>query len=137
MSHVAPSIRVPWRTVRHGYRRVHVLLRREGREINMNKTRSIYKEWDLQLRNKHPKRRVKAKLREDRQEVLGPNEVWAMDFVHEQLSMGKKLRIRTVGHALASLFGGKFPVRLPRRRRRADLGKGLCQGQLSQDDPGR
>jgi putative transposase len=55
--------------VRYGYRRVHVLLRREGWMINMKKTRRIYKELGLQLRNKHPKRRVKAKLREDRQEA--------------------------------------------------------------------
>ena len=82
--------------VRYGYRRVHVLLRREGWEINMKKTRRIYNELGLQLRNKHPKRRVKAKLREDRQEAAGPNEVWAMDFVHDQLAMGKKLRILTV-----------------------------------------
>jgi putative transposase len=46
---------------------VHVLLRREGWEINLKKARRIYKELALQLRNKHPKRRVKAKLREDRQ----------------------------------------------------------------------
>ena len=43
--------------VRYGYRRVHVLLRREGWEINMKKTRRIYNELGLQLRNKHPKRR--------------------------------------------------------------------------------
>jgi hypothetical protein len=48
--------------VRYGYRRVHVLLRREGWMINMKKTRRIYNELGLQLRNKHPKRRVKAKL---------------------------------------------------------------------------
>jgi len=82
--------------VRYGYRRVHVLLRREGWEINMKKTRRIYNELGLQLRNKHPKRRVKAKLREDRQEAAGPNEVWAMDFVHDQLAMGRKLRILTI-----------------------------------------
>jgi putative transposase len=64
--------------VRFGYRRVHVLLRREGWVINMKKTRRIYNELGLQLRNKHPKRRVKAKLREDRQEAVGPNDVWAM-----------------------------------------------------------
>ena len=79
-----------------GYRRVHVLLRREGWVINIKKTRRIHNELSLQLRNKHPKRRVKAKLREDRQEAVGPNEVWAMDFVHDQLAMGKKLRILTV-----------------------------------------
>ena len=82
--------------VRYGYRRVHVLLRREGWVINMKKTRRIYNELGLQLRNKHPKRRVKAKLREDRQEAVGPNDVWAMDFVHDQLALGKKLRILTV-----------------------------------------
>ena len=82
--------------VRYGYRRVHVLLRRDGWEINMKKTRRIYNELGLQLRNKHPKRRVKAKLREDRHEAAGPNEVWAMDFMHDQLATGRKLRILTV-----------------------------------------
>lgn len=82
--------------VRYGYRRVHVLLRREGWVINMKKARRLYNELNLQLRNKHPKRRVKAKLSEDRQEAAGPNEVWAMDFVHDQLATGRKLRILTV-----------------------------------------
>ena len=62
--------------MRYGYRRVHVLLRREGWMINMKKTRRIYNELGLQLRNKHPKRRVKAKLREDRQIAIGPFDVW-------------------------------------------------------------
>lgn len=82
--------------VRYGYRRVHVLLRREGWIVNMKKTRRIYNELGLQLRNKYPKRRVKAKLREDRQDAVGPNDVWAMDFVHDQLATGKKLRILTI-----------------------------------------
>jgi putative transposase len=47
--------------VRYGYRRVDVLLRREGWPINQKKTRRIYRELGLQLRNKTPKRRVKAK----------------------------------------------------------------------------
>jgi putative transposase len=62
----------------------------------MKKTRRIYNELGLQLRNKHPKRRVKAKLREDRQEAAGPNDAWAMDFVYDQLALGKRLRILTV-----------------------------------------
>jgi putative transposase len=73
-----------------------VLLRREGWQVNIKKTRRIYNELGLQLRNKHPKRRVKAKLRVDRQEAAGPDEVWAMDFVHDQLALGKKLRIPTI-----------------------------------------
>ena len=50
----------------------------------------------LQLRNKTPKRKVKAKLRQDRQEAQAPNEVWAMDFVHDQTYDGCKLRFLTV-----------------------------------------
>lgn len=96
--------------VRFGYRRVHVLLCREGWGINMKKTRRVYKELGLQLRNKHPKRRVKAKLRDDRKEAVGPNDVWAMrchgrqlpskcregDFVHDQLETGRKIRVLTM-----------------------------------------
>ncbi|MET4607053.1 hypothetical protein ABIB90_006557 [Bradyrhizobium sp. JR4.1] len=61
--------------VRHGHRRVHVLLRREGWAINQKKkTRRIYRELGLQLRNKTPKRRVKAKLRDDRTSATRSNE---------------------------------------------------------------
>lgn len=82
--------------VRYGYRRVHVLLEREGWGTNIKRTYRIYRDLGLQLRNKTPKRRVKAKLREDRQMAVGPNDVWAMDFVHDQLATGKKLRVLTV-----------------------------------------
>lgn len=50
----------------------------------------------MQLRNKTPKRREKAKLREDRAAAIRPNDVWAMDFVHDQVATGRKLRILTV-----------------------------------------
>ena len=56
----------------------------------------LYKEMGLQLRNKTPKRRVKAKLREDRTEAVQSNEVWAMDFVHDQLATGRKIRVLTI-----------------------------------------
>ena len=82
--------------VRYGYRRVYVMLRREGWMINMKKVRRIYNELGLQLRNKTPKRRVKAKLRDDRREATGSHDVWAMDFVHDQLASGHKIRILTV-----------------------------------------
>ena len=52
--------------VRYGYRRVDVLLRREGWHVNQKRIRRIYNELGLQLRNKTPKRRVKAKLRGSR-----------------------------------------------------------------------
>ena len=82
--------------VRYGYRRIHVLLRREGWLVNAKRVCRLYREMGLQLRNKSPKRRVKAQLREDRAPASGPNQVWAMDFVHDQLFDGRKIRVLTV-----------------------------------------
>ena len=82
--------------VRYGYRRVQVLLRRQGWAANAKKVYRIYNELGLQLRHKAPKRRVKAKLRDDRQVATRPNQTWAMDFVHDQLATGQKLRVLTV-----------------------------------------
>ena len=72
--------------MRYVYRRIHVLLRREGWRVNPKRVYRLYREMGLQLRNKTPKRRVKAKLREDRQSATRPNETWAMDFVYDQLA---------------------------------------------------
>jgi len=82
--------------VRYGYRRVHVLLRREGWPVNAKRVYRLYREMGLQLRNKSPKRKVKAKLREGRSAPAHSNNVWAMDFVHDQLYDGRKIRILTV-----------------------------------------
>jgi putative transposase len=87
--------------MRYGYRRGHVLLRREGCRHGLNKTRRIYRELGLQLRNKTPKRRVKAKLRDDRRPATRSNETWAMDFVHDQLATGRKLRVLTIVDAFS------------------------------------
>jgi len=82
--------------IRYGYRRVHVLLCREGWKVNAKKVYRLYTEMGLQLRNKTPRRRVKAKLRDDRTSATRTNQVWAMDFVHDQLATGRKIRILTI-----------------------------------------
>ncbi|SSC70766.1 unnamed protein product [Ciceribacter sp. T2.26MG-112.2] len=73
-----------------------MLLQREGWPINMKRTRRLYNELGLQLRNKTPKRRVKAKLRQERTDATRSNQIWAMDFVHDQLATGRKLRTLTI-----------------------------------------
>lgn len=100
--------------VRYGYRRVHVLLRREGWQVNHKRTYKLYKELGLQLRNKTPKRRVRAKLREDRQPAVQPNDVWAMDFLHDQLATGHKIRVLTVVDTF-SRFSPSLDARLSYR----------------------
>ena len=82
--------------VRYGYRRIHVLLRREGWPVNVKRVCRLYREQGLQLRNKSPRRRVKAKLRDDRSPATAPIQIWAMDFVHDQLFDGRKIRILTI-----------------------------------------
>lgn len=96
--------------VRYGYRRIHVLLRREGWNVNAKRIYRLYKEMGLQLRNKTPKRRVKAKLREDRVQATHSNEIWAMDFVHDQLVTGRKIRILTI----VDIFSRFSPATDPR-----------------------
>ena len=102
--------------VRYGYRRVHVVLQRDGWRVNQKKVRRIYNELGLQLRNKTPKRRVKAKLRDDRAPATRPNDVWAMDFVHDQLATGRKIRVLTV----IDTFSRFSPIIDPRFSYRAE-----------------
>lgn len=64
--------------------------------MNAKRIYRLYNEIGLQLRNKTPKRRVKAKLREDRTEAASSNETWALDFVHDQLVTGRKIRVLTI-----------------------------------------
>ena len=82
----------------------------------MKKTHRIYNELGLQLRNKTPKRRVKAKLRDDRRAASTSNEIWAMDFVHDQLATGRRFRVLTV----VDTFSRFSPVIDPRFSYRAE-----------------
>jgi putative transposase len=92
--------------IRYGYRRIHVLLRREGWLVNAKRVCRLYREMDLQLRSQSPKRRVKAQLREDRSAPSAANQIWAMDFVHDQLFDGRKIRVLT----MVDTFGRLSPA---------------------------
>jgi putative transposase len=98
--------------VRYGYRRIHVLLVREGWRVNPKRVHRLYRELGLQMRNKTPKRRVKAALRADRTPPSRSNEIWAMDFVHDQLALGTKIRVLTI----VDTFSRYSPVVEPRFR---------------------
>lgn len=87
---------IAYSRVHYGYRRIHVVLQREGWEINHKRVYRLYCEESLQMRKKKPKRRVQAKLREDRIEVRARNDCWCMDFVADQLFTGEKLRALTI-----------------------------------------
>lgn len=82
--------------VRYGYRRVHVLLGREGWKANRKLVYRLYREEGLALRRKRPRRHVSAVHREIRLQPTRPNEAWSMDFVADQLVHGTRFRALTV-----------------------------------------
>ena len=83
--------------VRYGYKRIHIMLKREGYKVNKKKVYRLYCLEGLQLRHKRPKRKVSACHRNRDYRVASRiNEAWAMDFVSDQLSNGNKFRILTV-----------------------------------------
>jgi putative transposase len=76
---------------RFGYRRLHVLLRREGVSVNRKRVYRLYRAAGLTVR-----RRTRRKLRASRPLPIivldHPNQRWSMDFVHDYLADGRKLR---------------------------------------------
>jgi putative transposase len=82
--------------IRYGYRRVHVLLKREGWQVGRSQAYRLYSEEQLQLRSKLPKRRKMVVQRRQRIEPRSPGEAWTMDFVADQFGDGGKFRILTV-----------------------------------------
>ena len=105
--------------VRYGHRPVQV--RRQAWPINQKKTRRIFCELGLQLRNKTPKRRVKPKPRDDRKSATG--------HMLEVLTV-----FDTYSHLSAS---DRFAVQLPWGRCCTDRRQGVSRGQLSENDLGR
>lgn len=82
--------------VRYGYRRIHVLLKREGWALGRSQAYRLYCEEQLQLRSKLPKRRKMVVQRGQRSAASASNDAWTMDFVADQLSNGNRFRILTV-----------------------------------------
>jgi putative transposase len=80
---------------RFGYRRLHVLLRREGIPVNHKWTERVYREEGLALRRKR-RRKLAGRLRVPLLPSEEPNRRWSMDFVSESLVCGRRFRVLTV-----------------------------------------
>ena len=80
---------------RYGYRRLHVLLRREGVQVNHKCVERIYREEGLSVRRKKRKRACSV-ARTPVPRPQRPDEVWSLDFVHDQLWWGRRLRTLNV-----------------------------------------
>ena len=82
--------------VHYGYRRVHVLLRREGWKDNVKRVYRLYRAEGLSLRHKRPRRNKAAQRRQPKHRVSRINEIWSMDFVSDALFDGRRLRALTI-----------------------------------------
>src|SRR5262249_14797142 len=82
--------------VRFGYRRLRVLMQREGWTVGKERFYRVYTEEGLALRRKRPWRHVTAVHREQRRPALARNDIWSMDFVADQLADGRRFRALTV-----------------------------------------
>ena len=80
---------------RFGYRRLGLMLRREGVVANHKRVYRIYRELALQLRPRR-KRGVRYVRGNEIVPVLAPNQRWSVDFVHDRLSTGRAFRTLTV-----------------------------------------
>jgi putative transposase len=80
---------------RFGYRRLHVLLCREGWQINHKVTDRLYCEEGLQVRTRR-RRKIAAQPRLRLDVATRVDERWSMDFVTDQLANGRCFRVLTV-----------------------------------------
>ncbi len=79
---------------RYGYRRLQVLVEREGERVNHKRLWRVYREAGLCLKRK--KRRHCVRVGLPRPTLTGANQEWALDFVHDVLAAGRNIRVLSV-----------------------------------------
>lgn len=80
---------------RFGYRRLGLLLRREGMVVNHKRVFRLYREEGLSLRRRKRKR-LRGEGRGPGELATGPDQVWSVDFMSDALAPGRRLKLLTV-----------------------------------------
>eukprot|EP00873_Tetraselmis_striata_P031684 jgi/Tetstr1/451948/TSEL_038984.t1 len=80
---------------RFGYRRLHVLLRREGYVVNHKRLFRMYREEKLSVRRRGCRKRALG-TRAPMVIPTAPNQRWSLDFVSDQLTDGRRFRVLAV-----------------------------------------
>ncbi len=82
-------------SIRRCYRRLHVLLKREGYVINHKKLFRLYREERLAVRRRGGRKRAIG-TRAPMTVAMAPNDRWSLDFVSDQPTDGRRFRILPV-----------------------------------------
>jgi len=80
---------------RFGYRRLHILLAREGMRVNHKRLFRIYREERLGVRKRGGRKRALG-TRSPMVLPQGPNQRWSLDFVSDALACGRRFRVLTI-----------------------------------------
>lgn len=80
---------------RYGYRRIHMLLKREGVNINHKKLFRIYKQLGLKVLKRGGRKRALG-TRVVAMALTRKNQEWSLDFVHDVLANGRRIRMLTI-----------------------------------------
>jgi putative transposase len=79
---------------RYGYRRLQVLVEREGERVNHKRLYRVYREAGLCLKRKKRRHCVRAGL--SQQMTTAANQEWALDFIHDVIAAGRTIRVLSV-----------------------------------------
>jgi len=81
---------------RWGYRRLTVLLRRDGYTDNHKRIHRLYREEGLQVRQRRRRKQRLPRGTARPESSTAPNQRWSLDFVHDRLVNGRSLRMLTI-----------------------------------------
>ena len=82
---------------RYGYRRLHALLGRQGKNVSPRRVFRLYREAGLAVRRQKRKRLTRPAAMQPLH--VRPNQEWALDFVADTLGTGRGIRVLTVADA--------------------------------------
>jgi putative transposase len=96
----APEIRLRMRAIanerrRFGYRRIGVMLEREGIVMNHKKLRRLYREEGLAVKRRRGRKRATG-MRQPLALPMAPSKRWSLDFLSDVFGSGRRFRILAV-----------------------------------------
>jgi putative transposase len=80
---------------RFGYRRLHILLTREGIVMNHKRLRRLYREERLQVRRRGGRKRAIG-TRAPMALPQGPDQRWSLDFLSDAMTDSRRFRILAI-----------------------------------------
>ena len=87
-------VELAWAQPRYGYRRLQVLLRREGERVNHKRLYRVYREAGLAIRRK--KRKHCVRQGQPFRARTAANQEWGLDFIHDTMAGGRAIRVLSV-----------------------------------------